>query len=93
MEELNSKQIEQLDEIENAVYEMLCRIQGYDVNDEDIDEKFPWDISVIREVLDVAVETLNEHDYPVCDPYMENDVNCIDLDCPSCNCKSCICKE
>ena len=49
--ELSSKEIEQQDAVDNAIYELLCELIGVEL---------PWDISIIHEIFDVIREKIYE---------------------------------
>lgn len=92
-EEMNDAQMTRQDVIENATYAMLATIAGFDPTDSEILNKFPWNIGMIRSVLDDAIDTLRENELQVCDPYIEEDVNCRNLVSPDCNCSKCQCRD
>lgn len=51
---------ERCDVIHNSVHHMLCEISGKD--------DLEWDMSIIGEIADVAVDVLNEHGIDCCYP-------------------------
>lgn len=63
IQEFTTKQIERIDEVENAVYD-LCKIMTEDQNLE-------WDISFIGEIAETAAELLAHKGHRVHYPYRE----------------------
>ena len=81
--EFTKEMLERNDVLDNAVYKMCLTFLQFE-DDENLDVKFPWDISILGEIRDLAVELLREKGYPVCDP-------CIVCDEPNryCNLEEC----
>ena len=81
--EFTKEMLERNDVLDNAVYKMCLTFLQFE-DDENSDVKFPWDISILGEIRDLAVELLREKGYPVCDP-------CIVCDEPNryCNLEEC----
>lgn len=66
--ELNDRMVRRGDVLDNMVYHfLLCLLE---LNEEQAQEKFPWDILIIREVLDATIEILGKHKKVVCNPYI-----------------------
>ena len=81
--EFTKEMLERNDALDNAVYKMCLTFLQIE-DDENLDVKFPWDISILGEIRDLTVELLREKWYPVCDP-------CIVCDEPNryCNTEEC----
>ena len=65
--EITQRMSERADAIDNATYRYLAEL--LELKD-DPEEKFPWNIEILRTVFDSAVSTLQEHGYAVCNPYV-----------------------
>ena len=65
--EFTKEMLECNDILDNAVYKMCLTFLQFE-DDENLDVKFLWDISILGEIRDLAVELLREKGYPVCDP-------------------------
>ena len=65
--ELSNAQLERIDEVENAVFD-LC---GILTEKEDLE----WDISYIGEIADIAASILVEHGFPVRYPAIVTNVD------------------
>jgi hypothetical protein len=61
VKELSSKDIEQQDAVDNAIYKLLCELTG---------KELLWDISVIHEIFDVIREKVYKR-YGIVIPYAE----------------------
>lgn len=81
--EFTKEMLERNDVLDNAVYKMCLTFLQFE-DGENLDVKFPWDISILGEIRDLTVELLWEKGYPVCDP-------CIVCDEPNryCNLEEC----
>lgn len=67
---LTDDMIDRIDEMDNAVYQMcLVFLQLNDTDD--VDSKFPWNISIIGEIYDLTVRILRNNQYQVCNPCLE----------------------
>ena len=65
--EFTNEMLERNDALDNAVYDMCLTFLQFE-EDENLDVKFPWDISILGEIRDLTVVLLREKWYPVCDP-------------------------
>ena len=65
--EFTKEMLERNDVLDNAVYKMCLTFLQFE-DDENLDVKFLWDISILGEIRDLTVELLREKGYPVCDP-------------------------
>lgn len=81
--EFTKEMLERNDILDNAVYKMCLTFLQFE-DDENLDVKFPWDISILGEIRDLTVELLRGKGYPVYDP-------CIVCDEPNryCNLEEC----
>ncbi len=66
-EELSPRQIERLDEIDNAMYEFLKVLLELD------DDEFPWDMYHIGEAVDAVQEVMLDHGFDIHRPYIADD--------------------
>ena len=66
-EELSPRQIERLDEIDNAMYEFLKVLLELD------DDEFPWDMYHIGEAVDAVQAVMLDHGFDIHRPYIEDD--------------------
>ena len=90
--ELTDRMIERSDELEHAVYDMLITL--LQLKGEEIDREFPWNITIIREILDHAIAVLAKEGRPVCNPYITH-TGKLDYLCTlsECGCSKCSCQE
>ena len=70
--EFTNQMIEIIDIIDNATYDLCVTLLQY-VNDKDVETKFPWDISILADIWDYAIQVLRERGYAVCDPCIVHD--------------------
>lgn len=68
--ELNDRQIERLDEIDNAMYDFLLVLL------EKTPESFPWDMHHIGEAVDAVQDVMLSHGFDIHRPYVEVDGEC-----------------
>ena len=73
--ELNEKQIEQNDRIDNAAFELLRTLAvPEDMSEEQEELFFPWDIYLINELIEAAADILRANGYPkLYRPYLDED--------------------
>lgn len=92
--EINQRMSERADDIDNATYRYLTELLGLDADD-DPEEKFPWDMEILRTVFDSAVSTLGRHGYAVCNPYVATTESGRQYLCTlsECGCESCNCQD
>lgn len=90
--EMNQKMTERADWIDTQTYWYLMQL--LEISTAEAEEKFPWNIEILREVFEDAVAVLNKHGYNVCDPYISTpeagrQYRCIlsECGCGSCNCQ------
>lgn len=91
--EMNQRMTERIDWIDTQTYWYLMQLLELD-NDE-TQKKFPWNIEILREVFEGAVAVLNDHGYKVCDPYISTPEIGRPYRCTlsECECKSCNCQD
>lgn len=91
--EINQRMSERADDIDNATYRYLTELLGLDADDPE--EKFPWDMEILRTVFDSAVSTLGKHGYAVCNPYVATTESGRQYLCTlsECGCESCNCQD
>ncbi len=88
--ELNSLMVERGDTIDNATYQYLLTLLMLD--DKETEDVFPWDISIIRNLVDYAKELLRERNLFICDPAIICDEEEHLCTLEDCGCKVCPCK-
>ena len=91
--EMNLRMTERVSSIDNATYWYLMQL--LDLSVEEAEEKFPWNIEILREVFEDAVAVLNKHGYNVCDPYISTPEAGRQYRCTlsECGCESCNCQD
>lgn len=70
--EFTDAMIERADEVDNAVYQMCLTLLELE-DEKDYKERFPWDIGILEEIKESAIQILNRNRYKVCDPFMEDE--------------------
>lgn len=65
--ELSPRQIERLDEIDNAMYQFLLVLLEMD------EDEFDWDMYHIGEAVDAAQQVMLDHGFDIHRPYIEDD--------------------
>lgn len=90
---MNDKMTERAELIDTQSYWYLMQLLG--INTDEAEEKFPWNIEILREVFEDAVAVLNKHGYSVCDPYISTPEVGRQYRCTlsECGCKSCDCQD
>lgn len=70
-------------------------MQLLEISTAEAEEKFPWNIAIIREVFEEAVTVLNKHGYKVCDPYISTPEVGRQYRCTlsECGCGNCNCQD
>lgn len=91
--EMSQKMTERVDWIDKQTYWYLMQLLDIDVDE--AKEKFPWNVEILREVLEGAVAVLNNHGYNVCEPYISTPEVGRQYRCTlsECGCKSCNCQD
>lgn len=91
--ELNSKMVDRADWIDNQTYWYLMQL--LELSQDESDEKFPWNIEILRNVFDSSVSILKEYGYAVCNPYVVTPDIGRQYRCTlsECGCESCNCQD
>ncbi len=91
--EMNPKMTERVNWIDTQTYWYLMQL--LEISTAEVEEKFPWNIEILREVFAGAVTVLNKHGYNVCDPYISIPEVGRQYRCTlsECGCKSCKCQD
>ena len=91
--EISQRMSERADDIDNATYRYLAEL--LELNEGDPEEKFPWNIEILRKVFDSAVSILQEYGYAVCNPYVATSESGRQYRCTlsECGCESCNCQD
>ena len=71
--EMNAKMVERADDIDNATYRYLAEL--LELDEDEAEERFPWNIEILRKVFDSSVSTLQEYGHTVCNPYVATSEN------------------
>lgn len=90
---MNQKMADRVSWIDKQTYWYLIQLLDLDVDE--AKEKFPWNIEILREVLEGAVAVLNNHGYNVCEPYISTPEVGRQYRCTlsECGCESCNCQD
>ena len=87
---LNDAMIGRADELDNAASRYFMTLLG--VNDEEAEKVFPWDICILRQLLDTAVDLLVENGLSVCNPAVITEKGETRLcSLSDCGCRGCRC--
>ena len=86
--EMTDRMVERADELDNAVYDMLLTFLQLD--SEEAKKEFPWNITIIREVLGFVCSVLAREGKPVCSPYISDGSYRCTLS--ECGCRKCSCQ-
>lgn len=91
--EISQRMSERADDIDNATYRYLAEL--LELNEGDPEEKFPWNIEILRKVFDIAVSILQEYGYAVCNPYVATSESGRQYRCTlsECGCGNCNCQD
>ncbi len=91
--EMNQRMAKRVEWIDRQTYWYLIQLLGIDVDD--TEEKFPWNIEILRKVFEDTVAVLNKHGYNICDPYISTPDTGRQYRCTlsECGCKSCNCQD
>lgn len=93
LELLNSKMVDRADWIDNQTYWYLMQLLG--LSQDESEEKFPWNIEILRKVFDSSVSILKEYGHAVCNPYVATSETGRQYRCTlsECGCESCNCQD
>lgn len=91
--EMNKKMHDRVHWIESQTYWYLMQLLELDMDE--AKEKLPWDIEMLREILDETVSILEKRGYRVCDPYIAIPENGRQYRCTlsECGCGHCNCQN
>ena len=70
-------------------------MQLLELQTDEAEERFPWNIEILREVFEAAAAVLNKYGYGVCSPYVSKPETGRQYRCTlsECGCKSCSCQD
>lgn len=91
--EMNQKMTERADWIDTQTYWYLMQL--LELSPDESEEKFPWNIEILRNVFDSTVSILNEYGHAVCNPYVATSDTGRQYRCTlsECGCESCNCQD
>ena len=89
--EMNEAMINRADALDNAAYRYFLELLELDgAEHEKVEEIFPWDVSILRELLDYAVSLLGNRNLYICNPcVMEEYGRVYRCTLSECGCKEC----
>lgn len=91
--DLSPKMVDRTDWIDNQTYWYLMQL--LELSPDESEEKFPWNIEILRNVFDSTVSILEEYGHAVCNPYVATSDTGRQYRCTlsECNCESCNCQD
>ena len=91
--DLSSKMVDRTDWIDNQTYWYLMQL--LELSPDESEEKFPWNIEILRNVFDSTVSILKEYGHAVCNPYVATPDTGRQYRCTlsECGCESCNCQD
>lgn len=91
--DLSSKMVDRTDWIDNQTYWYLMQL--LELSQDESEEKFPWNIEILRNVFDSTVSILKEYGHAVCNPYVATSDTGRQYRCTlsECGCESCNCQD
>ena len=91
--EMNEKMIRRVEDIDDLTYTYLKGL--LELDEAEAEEKFPWNIEILREIFEEAVSILCRHGYEVCNPYISMPESGRQYRCTlsECRCESCGCQD
>ena len=91
--DLSSKMVDRTDWIDNQTYWYLMQL--LELSPDESEEKFPWNIEILRNIFDSTVSILEEYGYAVCNPYVATSDTGRQYRCTlsECGCESCNCQD
>lgn len=91
--DLSSKMVDRTDWIDNQTYWYLMQL--LELSPDESEEKFPWNIEILRNVFDSTVSILKEYGHAVCNPYVATSDTGRQYRCTlsECGCESCNCQD
>ena len=91
--EMNQKMTERADWIDTQTYWYMMQL--LEISTAEAEEKFPWNIEILRKVFDSSVSILQEYGHTVCNPYIATSESGRQYRCTlsECGCESCNCQD
>ena len=91
--DLSPKIVDRTDWIDNQTYWYLMQL--LELSPDESEEKFPWNIEILRNVFDSTVSILKEYGHAVCNPYVATSDTGRQYRCTlsECGCESCNCQD
>ena len=91
--DLSPKMVDRTDWIDNQTYWYLMQL--LELSPDESEEKFPWNIEILRNVFDSTVSILKEYGHAVCNPYVATPDTGRQYRCTlsECGCESCNCQD
>ncbi len=91
--EISSRMSERTDDIDNATYRYLVEL--LELNADEAEKRFPWNIEILRKVFDSSVSILKEYGHAVCNPYVATSETGRQYRCTlsECGCGNCNCQD
>ena len=91
--DLSSKMVDRTDWIDNQTYWYLMQL--LELSPDESEEKFPWNIEILRNVFDSTVSILEEYGHAVCNPYVATSDTGRQYRCTlsECGCENCNCQD
>ena len=91
--EMNARMAERADDIDNAAYRYLAVL--LELDEDGAEERFPWNIEILRKVFDSSVSILQEYGHTVCNPYIATSESGRQYRCTlsECGCGNCNCQD
>ena len=91
--DLSPKMVDRTDWIDNQTYWYLMQL--LELSPDESEEKFPWNIEILRNVFDSTVSILEEYGHAVCNPYVATSDTGRQYRCTlsECGCESCNCQD
>ena len=93
--EMNEAMINRADALDNAAYRYFLELLELDgAENEKVEEIFPWDVSILRQLLDYAVSLLGNRNLYICNPCVMEEYGRVDrCTLSECGCKKCHCQN
>lgn len=91
--EMNEKMMKRVEDIDNLTCTYLKGL--LELDETEAEEKFPWNIEILREIFEETVTILCRHGYEVCNPYIFMPESGRQYRCTlsECRCESCGCQD
>lgn len=91
--DLSPKMVDRTDWIDNQTYWYLMQL--LELSPDESEEKFPWNIEILRNIFDSTVSILEEYGHAVCNPYVATSDTGRQYRCTlsECGCESCNCQD